>query len=407
MTVPSRDRALRIAVVSEHGREAGGIETYLSDVLPELGARGHAIALLAVHDAPPAADPIRLPPAAPRLSLGAASDALRTLAEWGPDVLYVHGPEPEFARDSLAALAPLVWFVHDYRATCVSGFKAWQALGHRPCHRRLGAPCLVHYYPARCGGLDPATMVRDYRRARRRLAALRSGAGVITHSRRMERELILHGIDARRVHRLPFCARPLDGPRAQAPSPGRPLRLVFVGRLDPRKGVQVLLDALPTVQRVSGRAAELTVAGDGAERAALEARARRIAEQHPSITARFVGWLDRTLLAQLVGASHVAVMPSLWPEPFGRVGLEAGSLGVPAVAFPVGGIPDWLEDGGNGALAVGTPRAGALGEAVARVVTDAATWRRLSEGARRVAARFSVAAHTDGLERVLQAVASR
>src|SRR5262249_45977008 len=41
---------------------------------------------------------------------------------------------------------------------------------------------------------------------------------------------------------------------------------------------------------------------------------------------------------------------SVWPEPFGLVGLEAAAFGVPAIAFDVGGIREWLTPGENGYL---------------------------------------------------------
>ena len=49
------------------------------------------------------------------------------------------------------------------------------------------------------------------------------------------------------------------------------------------------------------------------------------------------------------------MVPSIWPEPFGQVGPEAGLYGVPAAAFAVGGTPSWLTDGVNGRLAPGDP----------------------------------------------------
>ena len=50
-------------------------------------------------------------------------------------------------------------------------------------------------------------------------------------------------------------------------------------------------------------------------------------------------------------ASRLLVVPSVWPEPFGSVGMAAARCGVPAAAFAVGGIPQWLHDGVNGHLA--------------------------------------------------------
>jgi glycosyltransferase involved in cell wall biosynthesis len=80
------------------------------------------------------------------------------------------------------------------------------------------------------------------------------------------------------------------------------------------------------------------------------------------------------------------MIPSLWPEPFGMVGREAGLHGVPSIAFAVGGIRQWLVDDVNGCLASGDPPSvDGLVTATNRAVRDPATYRRLSRGAMRCA----------------------
>ena len=95
-------------------------------------------------------------------------------------------------------------------------------------------------------------------------------------------------------------------------------------------------------------------------------------------------------------------MPSLWPEPFGLVGLEAARHRLPVAAFAVGGIPDWLRPGVNGYLAPGDPpTARGLADAIIACLKDPETHARLRDGAGRVAAEFSLDRHMDALMRVL------
>ena len=108
----------------------------------------------------------------------------------------------------------------------------------------------------------------------------------------------------------------------------------------------------------------------------------------------FEGWLGPERIEQLQASSDLLVIPSLWPEPFGRVGLESGSRGLPAAAFAVGGIPDWLYDGVNGYMAPGDPATPVgLAAAIAKCLRTPAEHERLRRGARAVALRFNLHNH--------------
>jgi glycosyltransferase involved in cell wall biosynthesis len=136
--------------------------------------------------------------------------------------------------------------------------------------------------------------------------------------------------------------------------------------------------------------------GDDPQRAEWQRLARR-----ERVVAEFPGWLDSTRrLAALAHASVLAV-PSVWPEPFGLVGLEAAARGVPAVAFDTGGIRQWLHHDVSGLL---VPPAGgfrAMASALAVILDNQALRDRLSRGAIATATAMSLDAHVDALERVL------
>jgi glycosyltransferase involved in cell wall biosynthesis len=97
----------------------------------------------------------------------------------------------------------------------------------------------------------------------------------------------------------------------------------------------------------------------------------------------------------------------VWPEPFGLVGLEAASQGVPSVAFDVGGIGEWLTDGDNGRLAPGNPpRAEALADAIRWAAEHPADLAAMRPRALATARRMSLDAHVARLEAVLAAAAA-
>ena len=131
----------------------------------------------------------------------------------------------------------------------------------------------------------------------------------------------------------------------------------------------------------SGGRLTLTIAGEGpGTRVARTTRgvARRAGRPSPAgstIARRPICCRARLVLA----------IPSLWPEPFGLVGLEAAAFGVPAVGFDVGGISTWLTNDVNGRLVSAAAGADGLGDAIAAILRDAEYRARLSCGARGVA----------------------
>lgn len=386
----------RVALVNWTDRQVGGVETYLGRVSTELAARGVAVALAFERSAPAGRPAFDLPPGAPAWCLGEGEGAAhRSLRAWAPDMLYVHGLEDPAREQRLLELGlPAVFFAHSYYGTCISGSKAFTWPWPTPCTRRLGWGCLPRYYARRSGGWSPVTMLRDFDRQRRRLELLPRYRALITHSVHMREEYLRHGLAAERVRSLPYGVVTHEPPRDLRPTTGPPWRLAFVGRLDPLKGVDVLLRALRTI---SGRVGPvvLTIAGDGPERTTLMRLAHQV-ESETSVV-HFRGWLGRAEVDQLYRDSDLLVVPSLWPEPFGAVGPEAGSFGVPAVAFGVGGIPDWLHDGVNGRLVREHGDATALAEAVAWCLSDAQRLQRLRSGAAAEASRFTIKAHGEAL----------
>ncbi|HYJ79931.1 MAG TPA: glycosyltransferase, partial [Longimicrobiaceae bacterium] len=163
----------------------------------------------------------------------------------------------------------------------------------------------------------------------------------------------------------------------------------------------LLIRAAALASQRLGRALPLTLAGDGPQRAEWEALAAAL-----GVDATFAGWVPAEERARLLRGASVLVVPSVWPEPFGLVGLEAGACGVPAIAFDVGGIGEWLADGVNGRLVPGDPpRVEALAEALAWAASDPGALAAMRPYARAAAERMSVAAHVDRLEPVLAAAA--
>ena len=330
--------------------------------------------------------------------------AAEAVASWGPDVLFAHGLDDASIEARVLNVAPTVFVEHTYHGTCISSAKTMRVPSVRACDRRFGPACLALYFPRRCGGLNPVTMMRLYATQSRRLQTVRSCQAVVTLSNHMRRELLNHGVPPDRVHLVPPFISPADGPAINADPADSVCRLLFLGRLEPLKGVDRLIAAMPMVCQRLGRRVRLTIAGEGSARQFLEARAA-LSAASDKVEILFAGWQGAQARATLLAQSHALVVPSLWPEPFGLVGLEAAAAGVPAVAFATGGIPEWLSDGENGCLALAQgARPEALAEAIVRCVASPEQLARLSSGARKAAAAWTLDKHVARLEEVLAAV---
>lgn len=394
---------MRVLVANYHARPVGGVETYLRALLPLLAPQVGALALLTREGGDPGADGV---PAAGVEWLPDAGHTPEALADraarWRPDVVYTHGLGPAPFEAALAARFPTVAFMHNYAGTCASGTKSWRAPADAPCRRALGPSCLALWGPRRCGGTSPVTMLRMYRDAQAHRHALRSCRAVVVASRHMADEMVRNGLPSERVHHVPLFPTAFDAdPDAPAPRPPQG-RVLFVGRLTALKGWRHLVEALPRAARTLGRPLTLFVAGDGPDRGPFEDACRAA-----DLPAHFLGWTSREQLQTQMRTVDLLAVPSVWPEPFGLVGVEAGCVGLPAVAYAVGGIPEWLVAGESGELAPGdTPEPAALAAAVERAMHDPDAWQRLRVGAWRTARRFTAAAHVAGLLAVLRASGS-
>jgi glycosyltransferase involved in cell wall biosynthesis len=147
--------------------------------------------------------------------------------------------------------------------------------------------------------------------------------------------------------------------------------LVAAGRLVPQKALGVALEALRACDGV-----DLVLAGDGPERARLEARARDLGLEGRT---RFLGALPRERVLELLAAADAVLLSSNW-ENFPHALVEGLAAGTPVIATAVGGVSEIVENGVNGLL-VRSQDPGALAAAVRRYFADEGLHGRLREAA--------------------------
>ncbi len=177
-------------------------------------------------------------------------------------------------------------------------------------------------------------------------------------------------------------------------------RLLYVGRIDPRKGIASLLDALAVLPGE----ATLRIVGGG-ERTHLDELRQRADRLGLGGRVTFAGQLDRSELPSVYAGADAVIFPVLWAEPWGLVPLEAMACGRPVVATGTGGSAEYLRDGEN-CLLFAPGDAGQLADRLITLAADAPLRARLHAGGRETAAANTDAAFNDRVEAVLAAVAA-
>jgi teichuronic acid biosynthesis glycosyltransferase TuaC len=206
--------------------------------------------------------------------------------------------------------------------------------------RALGKPCVVKVH-----GSDVNVVLE--RRAARCVASrvLPWADAIVAVSRPLADSLVRLGVRRARAHVVPngvdtslFYPRDRTAVRQMLGVPNDARIVLFVGRLEPQKGMGELLDAFARVHRRIPRAM-LVLIGDGVS--VCEARAHAAAL--PPGAARALGPRPHAEVAAWMGACDVLTLPS-WTEGTPNAVLEALASGRPVVATSVGGIPDVIAD---------------------------------------------------------------
>jgi len=384
-----------VTVLCDRIADVGGAERYWQTVLPALGARGVRVRLLGreVSDATnfgASAREIRWADEDGEPSADAARAVAEELRSHPADVVVTASVFDTGVLDAVRAYAGR-WFVriHDHRTFCPTGDRVYPQF-EAPCSAAMGAACRGAVLVRGCVfGPRPSSFRRIAAReaVRDRVA---QADGLLVSSAHMRATCEVNGVDASRVTITP---PPLPDAAFAPPAPRPDTRtLLFASRLTPRKGLRSLLGALAKL--APGERPRLVVAGEG-EAEEREARAQATRD---GIAVEWRGKLSANDLRAAIDDSDAVAVPSLWPEPFGLVGIEAQARGRPAVAYGVGGIGDWIDGAG---IAVRRGDEPGLAAAI-RAILDEAAWSGFSAAARARAEEHRLGTHVERLCRIFQ-----
>lgn len=185
---------------------------------------------------------------------------------------------------------------------------------------------------------------------------------------------------------------PAQQPLGTAPN------LLYVGRLEQVKGVDVLLHAMQAVVK-SNPAARLRIVGDGPDKTRLHTLARELGLGQ---TVTFCGWLKGNAVVAEYANAQALVIPSVWPENLPTVAIEALAVGRPIIGSRVGGIPELVQDGATGTI-VEAGNAHALAAAIINLLHDPQLTPK-ANAAHASAARFSLEPFITNIETIYKGI---
>jgi D-inositol-3-phosphate glycosyltransferase len=351
----------RIALLSYHtsplaplgGSETGGLNVYVRELALELAVRGHDVDIFTRRTDP---DALEVVPVATQVESGGATARLVHI-DAGPARYEPKDALPSYIdafETGVAAFAEREEAGYDglYSHYWMSG-----VAGER-LKARWGVPHVAMFHTL--GEVKARSRISKHEPEPRIAAerAIARAADRIIVASRDERELLVrhYGADADRIAVVPCGVnlgmfQPVDKEQARAELGLRDddRILLFVGRIEPLKGVDILLGAAAQLESESD-CFVLVIGGDSAAMDGEMAHLRDLASQL-GIAERvnFMGAVDHERLPLFYSAADVCVVPSFY-ESFGLVALEAMACGTPVVASRVGGLTATVRDGETGYL---------------------------------------------------------
>lgn len=360
---------MRILVVNKFLHHVGGVETYLSWLAVKLRAEGHNVSFFGM-EPPPGSSVLeeigddydtcryRSYHGSALMKVTSASASIysphvgaalrRTIARIRPDIVHFHMTcrqlTPVVARVVRSAGVASVSTAHEYKAVCANQ-RLWDDAAGTECYACVDASMaerMVNIVGRRCvkGGLGSSLLaaaelpVNDYFWSR-------SGSVIHAPSRYMAEKLsnspavggpvryldLSWGVEAD----LPISSVVHGDASAALP------RVVFIGRLAPEKGVDLLLRSWPIVKEAFPSAL-LDIYGSGAEAAVLRSLSR---ELHLSDVS-FKGRYEIEHLNGILASASLTVHPSVWAENSPYTVRESLQHGVPVVVSDHGGLPEMV-----------------------------------------------------------------
>jgi len=379
----------------------GGAETNILATATALKTRGHTVGIL--HGTDTGKETAAWQETfVNRYSFGfgnACASIRKVCDTFQPDVIYVHKvSDLKILEQLLETDRPVVRMVHDHDLYCMRSYK-YNYFSRQICERALSPFCV---FP--CGAFiarDANNMIPvkwvSYSAKLRELELNRKFQRLIVATQFMKNELLRNRFDAAKIET--HAPVPPSGDVSWKSSFNEKNYIVYAGQITRGKGVDVLIESLALVKTPF----KCFIFGEGRHRKYCEELSRKLGLADRVV---FKGFVSSGESAIYYHECSVVAVSSVWPEPFGSVGLEAMRFGLPVVAFDAGGIREWLTNNHNGFLVPWMDRA-AFAARVEELLQNKALARQMGERGRElVAGQYNFSKYINGLENLFTRAAT-
>ena len=398
---------MKVLQVHERYSPYGGGEVYFRDMCHGLAEKGHeVICVYTSNHYSTSTKDSKLKEYCVKPSIGwrsgrrAVAQVIEIVTIENPDIIHLHGihygVSPLVVR-ALRRLRPIVYTAHEISNFCYKNTKLLFA-SNRICEYPLDWNCLRRgCFTLRNEG-RPLDNLRTMFLLNWRLREYRKLDRIIAPSRYARQELLRNDFVPDKTvtlnHYLPICPE-WDKPRETSL---REDMILYVGRMYEKKGVMEFLEVLNLIANHPWKAVFI---GEGPD---LEKAIQRAKKLHLSNRTEFVGGISRGDLEHYYSRCSLLVIPSLCPESFGLVGLEAMYFSKPVVAFDLGGVKDLVVDGKTGFLVEGGDTKG-MATSIVRLLENKELVAQFGEaGKKRFIKLFQKKRHIQRLLQILQEV---
>ncbi|MDO8568464.1 MAG: glycosyltransferase [Dehalococcoidales bacterium] len=342
------DKPLKIALLSVHScplgrlgtRDTGGMSVYIRELARELGKRGHIVDVYTrIHD-DSHGQIIELGENARLIHLKAGENGLHKLA------LYIHLPDFACSLENFRRTNGLKYdlIYSHYWLSAWTGklLQSWWNIPHVAMFHTLGAVKNA----IGIGEEEPELRVESER------YLIRDCQRIIAATAKEKQDIVsYYGASPEKIGVIPCGVnpelfRPMDRKSARQQTGFSDETALFVGRVEPLKGIDKLIMAIARSQEPGLRLAVIGGDGDGEYESSLKSLCRKLGVQD---RVSFPGLVEQEELPLYYNAARLCVIPSYY-ESFGLVALESLACGTPVISTPVGIAEDILKQNGTGYL---------------------------------------------------------